>query len=613
MRTPWFFERLGIEPTEDSKTIKKAYAVELKKIDQETQAKEFEKLREAYELARSWRSKSEPESDFAFEGSQVEPEYCDEQEVPYAFESTVPLNVAHVDHAERLNQTLNEDDSDEQTASERSTAQISYASTEHHHRQENKLTVGTLFIEFVSQIAASPNSAETLLAKALNSESLIPLDARMEFEHRLAEWLHNNPFPHFPLFEAAVDIFRWHEQVPLHQNFQVVAWLRLVVEQWQQWDLQTAEWQMCVLLALTKSNAMISLKEKQALATACARYPLLMRLRVSEERWDEVSSPAISIAEPKSRRRSKILIIIAMWLFASAFIVGVMSVLDDHFNYDWKRPEKTQPPALQLSEAQKKNVKQAVENIRLKHKQESEDLLRKQNEMITVNQPKKPAVQAPVEKEKTEPVSSSKKNTKQPPTLTVTSFNMSPELCQVRSVLVGRWADLYANDINHQSFKNEVEKCLDKGWWPKGKTAADKYLKRLAASWASPDYPNNKLLEGLELEARHRGEDPDNDLVMMCDRDRRVNPFIFPEGADCVSLAATYQPPKINANKASPEFCQLREKATNWHFDQGNEWNNYLVFKQEITECFQKGWWDRQNFKRDVKRLKSAWRESVAR
>lgn len=49
------------------------------------------------------------------------------------------------------------------------------------------------------------------------------------------------------------------------------------------------------------------------------------------------------------------------------------------------------------------------------------------------------------------------------------------------------------------------------------------------ASWASQNYLNNTLLEGLELEARHRAEAPENDLVMLCDKDRRVNPFIFPE------------------------------------------------------------------------------------
>jgi len=53
--SPDAFARLGIESTADEKTIRKAYARELKLIDQETQIQEFQSLREAYELAISWR------------------------------------------------------------------------------------------------------------------------------------------------------------------------------------------------------------------------------------------------------------------------------------------------------------------------------------------------------------------------------------------------------------------------------------------------------------------------------------------------------------------------------------------------------------------------------
>ncbi len=636
MQTPWFFERLGIEPTEDSGTIKKAYAVELKKIDQETQAKEFEKLREAYDLARNWINSSKQRNDeqdsyFLFDEEKNEaPPYQDEGFAWYNSKPNTPsLKVAKIGHAERSNQ---QSDEENQTLENKKSSELppSYTGNTAYStdtNKEEKLSPKKLFEEFIRCACESPVDARSRLNEALNKDVLISLDARMQFELQVAQWLYQNQYPSHQLFEAAVEVFRWHEQLPLHDHLKVIAWLQAIVEQWQQWQQQTPEWQRCVLVALTKSKFMISLREKQALAAACARYPLLMRLRVSEERWQKINASTISETQPKDHLLPRILTIVAMWFVASMFVIGVMSVLDEHLNFEWKIAEKQQLVSSPPTAAEKQSAEKVIENYqtknslepkppaisaleanRQKQQQTIEHYQQKQEERNSEQKPTvKPVSNAPAEKKTT------KNSVPLPPVVVAKSFNMSPELCHVRAVLVGRWADLYANDINHQSFKNEVQKCLDKGWWPKGKPAAEKYLKRLAASWASPDYPNNKLLEGLELEARHRAEDLGNDLVMMCDKDRRVNPFIFPEGADCVSLAATYEPKKINVTPASPELCQLREKATNWHFDQGNEWNNYLAFKQEMTDCFMNGWWDRPNFKRDLKRLKGAWRNIAQR
>ncbi|KCX66197.1 hypothetical protein J567_4524 [Acinetobacter baumannii 754286] len=48
--TAW--QRLGIEPTDNQREIKKAYAKQLKLIDQDTQPEEFILLREALETAQ---------------------------------------------------------------------------------------------------------------------------------------------------------------------------------------------------------------------------------------------------------------------------------------------------------------------------------------------------------------------------------------------------------------------------------------------------------------------------------------------------------------------------------------------------------------------------------
>ncbi|HEY0063843.1 MAG TPA: hypothetical protein VGC21_17125 [Telluria sp.] len=51
---PYFAKRLGIEPDADERTIKRAYARELKLIDQAADPAGFQDLRESYEAALFW-------------------------------------------------------------------------------------------------------------------------------------------------------------------------------------------------------------------------------------------------------------------------------------------------------------------------------------------------------------------------------------------------------------------------------------------------------------------------------------------------------------------------------------------------------------------------------
>ena len=54
------FERLRIAPTRDARTIKRAYAVALKAIDQASEREAFERLRQAYEQALAWAARVGP-------------------------------------------------------------------------------------------------------------------------------------------------------------------------------------------------------------------------------------------------------------------------------------------------------------------------------------------------------------------------------------------------------------------------------------------------------------------------------------------------------------------------------------------------------------------------
>src|SRR4051794_39701291 len=66
MHRPWFFDRLRLDPTNDIKAIKRAYAVALKAIDQASERESFESLRKAYEQALAWaRSRADEDPDMA--------------------------------------------------------------------------------------------------------------------------------------------------------------------------------------------------------------------------------------------------------------------------------------------------------------------------------------------------------------------------------------------------------------------------------------------------------------------------------------------------------------------------------------------------------------------
>ncbi len=631
MHTPWFFKRLGIEPTDDSKAVRRAYAVELKKIDQETQADEFETLRQAYELARKWCDNHQaqqaatpftvdtpftaetPQADTETQSARLPyPEAKVEEpkvetpkvEVPKASTPPATVNVSYGENYET--HAEHQQHSDTQIPPQ-NTAEVSYATATPQVKTEQRQSteefdVELCFNEFIKQIKAAPQNAKTCFLALINSDAMIAIDARMQFELKLVAWLHKNPYPYAPLFEAAIEQFHWHQQLPNHHNYQVSQWLRQVMEQWQQWQTEKAAWRKQVFSAIHKNSWLVSLNEQSAFSLACSRYPLFMRFWANEDRINGVTAK-------KATWKSVAAFCFYLLIFAAmCFRVGswMEEISEDH-----RQQQKTiAPVSAEIKELRAKELRKlAIEEIkrqeRIKQQQAKID---NDAEKLKSTIPK-PAVQNQGQADKKPVVVAKKEINNLELNPNVVSFKMSPALCKSRVELIGRWGALYKNQANYQSFENEAITCINEGWWPKGNTKPQEYLSRLQAAWLKPN-TDNASLEGLEREARNRHQDPKNDLMMMCDQERPMNPFIFPLGAGCVALAATYQPPKIHTFKVSPELCQLRSQTKNWHFDQGQEWNNYLSYKQEVLDCVVNGWWPDRNHKRHISGLKKAWQET---
>ena len=68
------FGRLGIAPTRDIRSIKRAYALALKAIDQASEREAFERLREAYEQALAWAAAADDAGEQEAQGDDGDPD-----------------------------------------------------------------------------------------------------------------------------------------------------------------------------------------------------------------------------------------------------------------------------------------------------------------------------------------------------------------------------------------------------------------------------------------------------------------------------------------------------------------------------------------------------------
>lgn len=168
-----FLEYLGLDDSADERAIKRAYAVRLKKIDQESDPDGFQMLRSAYEAAQQWARSGGA-------GSPQEPEKPDAVQL-----ASMP--------------SVNEEARVEAPAHEAPVDPGQLAALVHHDFQQCPID---------SQV--SLDDAKQMLQASLDDVRLTNLEARAIFEWLMARQLLEGWRPgHEVLFVAAIEVFDW--------------------------------------------------------------------------------------------------------------------------------------------------------------------------------------------------------------------------------------------------------------------------------------------------------------------------------------------------------------------------------------------------------------------
>lgn len=187
-----FFSVLGITPTPDQKSIRRAYAVALKKIDQAANPEGFAALREAYERARAWAD-GQSSTATPFSAPPPRPAERPEPDVPPA-----PLRRSRPDPTPASDHTL-------PSAAERAEAVA-------HWTRE--------------LMAAADDQVQPLLDRALLDERLTHLDARQDLAASLAHAIRARPSGRLALFNTARRAFDWNGlNAPFPSDPELSRWL----------------------------------------------------------------------------------------------------------------------------------------------------------------------------------------------------------------------------------------------------------------------------------------------------------------------------------------------------------------------------------------------------
>ncbi len=271
---PYFVQRLKIEGDADERAIKRAYARELKLIDQETDPAGFQELREAYEAALFWLRHA------ADIRSEEEVDQFDEIDRAARELHLLPA-MARAESASAVDAPpIAQSDQDADTL-----AQVVFA--------EFEVRSAILENEHDSQ------AWERELRASLGDARLIHIAARQAFEQRVADLLAAGWRPgHQLLLFTAAKVFEWESDRRRMHALGIAGYtLDFAIEQRAMYDLQSdhdCEMQRVVIARLrdaTPPSTKELLNLMPALATVEARFPTWLSLITDADniaRWHEL-------------------------------------------------------------------------------------------------------------------------------------------------------------------------------------------------------------------------------------------------------------------------------------------------------------------------------------
>lgn len=232
------FEHLGIAPTRDVRTIKRAYAVALKAIDQTHEREAFERLRQAYEQALAWAARGEEEEEE--EEQEDDEEDSDEEEDGGHRDDEAPAGTHAPAGPETPDAPAPFAPPPAQSPAPFAPPPAQSPAAPVRPPQRPDETRQALQHWSTQLRDAAPGAVAALLEEALTDPRLLHLDSHAQLEARIAGLLHENPAGRAVLFDTAARRFHWTDRNarPIAST-QAAQWISRVINQGLQWQAQT--------------------------------------------------------------------------------------------------------------------------------------------------------------------------------------------------------------------------------------------------------------------------------------------------------------------------------------------------------------------------------------